>query len=601
MSRAWWRPAAALERYWAETGGTDILHRVDMRGTRFGLAAVCVVMIGLLVGSARGSTSPGTGVAVTTSGGGIGDPSWYAHESVPVGSPAATAAAGATAPGVPSPTRSATGAPGHASPGPSSARSGGTSVAAAGGVVPQAAPDAPGAWIDLSHLRLVSYRPGANGPNPMTSTPINAGQLDFDLSRVASLNANAVRLSIDYRAAPGPDMQGRFETFLEIARRHGLRVQLTLFDQYTGYDIAWSQQWVHDLLGPFASDRRVAFLEVQNEIDPGNASAMSWAAAMIPYVRALAGGIPVTISGGGWCAALPRLAQLQSSLAASPPDFWDIHFYCDPAAAYATFRDAMAMAAPLPLIIGETGYSTVADSSSTPGATYGTQWQETEQARFFRVVEDAAASSGLGAAAAWVDSDISRTTCQGCAPRELHFGCFRLDGSPKPAAEVITDAFRGARGAGDLNLGFETDVGGYPAAWSIVAQKSATFGHDGNVAHSGSWSARIANATRDASGTAPSWTLSIPRAVVPQQTYTASAWARGLSLDGPVSVFLVWKNTEDQTIGYVGSTPLPSGDASQWTNLSISGVAPDGAAFAQVSLSSLAAHGTAWFDDVNFQ
>ena len=55
------------------------------------------------------------------------------------------------------------------------------------------------------------------------------------------------------------------------AASQGLTVQLTLFDwlhenEYA--DIAGWQQWAHDLLAPYAGDRRIEFVEVRNERNP---------------------------------------------------------------------------------------------------------------------------------------------------------------------------------------------------------------------------------------------------------------------------------------------------------------------------------------------
>ena len=482
----------------------------------------------------------------------------------------------------------------------------GARIAASGGVI--ALPILPGGssgssgstntWLDFSHLALMNYKPGANGPNPLSQNPIDTAKLDSDLSRIASLNANVVRLVVPY------DLQNNnstypIETFLEEATKYSLRTQLTLFDGYSGYtNLMQSEQWAQKVVGPFAGDRRVAFLELQNEIDPTNSSAMTWARTMIPYLRNIAEGIPVTVSVGGWCAAATQLATLKQNLGNHPPDFWDVHYYCNPAAAYKILSNSAGIASPRHLIVGETGYTTDTSDTTREGATYGTAWQEAEQGVFYRAVDAAAHAAGLPPAAPWIDSDIAPDQCPSCPTTELHFGLFRLVGTAKPARAVVAAAFAAVQPL-DNNLGFEEDAGGYPVAWGIDAADSATFVHDNSVAHSGVWSARITNSTYSGSGPVAAWALDYPSPITPYHTYTASAWVRGLAVDGATYVGIVWTTSSGSGLYNTHSDLLPLGDASQWQQLTVSAAAPPRAAYAQIILTSRST-GSVWFDDVHF-
>jgi len=459
----------------------------------------------------------------------------------------------------------------------------------------------PAWWQSLAGTRLVSYHPGANGPDPLAQNPIDTTRLDADFARIASLHANTVRLALNASVRPGADTAFRIETFLQHASAHGLRTQVTLFNGYKAYDVAWSKTWAAGMLLRLAGDRRIAFVELQNEVDPTNAAAMTWARALMPVVRGLLHGIPLTVSEGGYCAVATNLALLKNRLGTSLPDFWDVHYYCPAAAAYVLLRRAVAVASPLPVLIGESGYSTVADDPSVPHSAQGTAWQEAEQARFFQTVMDAAAAAGMPPAGVFLDSDISSAREPATKPSELHFGLFRLDGTAKPAAAVVAAAFQGVHAPAAGNSSFEQDAGGYPVGW--VAQESSfgTFAVDTTVAHSGTASVSIAAAgADDATGAAPAWSLDVPRSIQVGSRYTGSAWVRASANDGTVLVEIVWRNGFGRGLGISLSPALPSGDTG-WTLLTASGVAPAGTAYAELLLESRSNHGTAWFDDASFR
>ena len=97
-------------------------------------------------------------------------------------------------------------------------------------------------------------------------------------------------------------------------------------------------------------------MELKNELRPQDEGAGDWAAALIPYVRELTRR-PVTVSVPALDAARD-LRLLHSALGAAQPDFYSAHFYWRPELAAEHLRAAVAAVAPLPLRVGETGYST---------------------------------------------------------------------------------------------------------------------------------------------------------------------------------------------------------------------------------------------------
>lgn len=87
-------------------------------------------------------------------------------------------------------------------------------------------------------------------------------------------------------------------------------------------------------------------------------------------------------------------------------------------------------------------------------------------------------------------------------------------------------------------------------------------------------------------------------AVQPGALYRLSAWVRGHTVSGPgagIAVTFLDRDNKPVAGGYKACPPRVAGEA--WETLMVSGMAPRGAALAQVSL-DLKGEGTVWFDDV---
>jgi endo-1,4-beta-mannosidase len=287
-------------------------------------------------------------------------------------------------------------------------------------------------------LKLVNYYPSRHGWTLMWEQ-WDPTTIWSDFARIHAMGANAVRLilpagTIGY-PQPRPVMLGRIAQAVDFADRNGLRVELTLFDLWSGYaDLTGSRTWASAVLGPFKGDPRVALVEIQNEVNPANQSAVSWARAMLGWTRTFAR-LPVTISAKGDIHSFDALVQ---ALGTVRPDVYSFHFYAsDASVAPATFYWAGRIAAPTPVFIGETGLSTADSQTATVDPT-----AEHAQDVFFQKVEGATAMLGLPPAAPWTLWDFAPGTLCACAPGyEYHFGLLRLDGSPKPAYTTIKRFF----------------------------------------------------------------------------------------------------------------------------------------------------------------
>jgi hypothetical protein len=448
----------------------------------------------------------------------------------------------------------------------------------------------------LSSLKLVSYYPSQAAWTNMW-TRWNPTQIDADFARIAGLHANTVRIIIPPGIfgypTPTPAMQGHLAQAVALAASHGLRVQLTLFDWWNGYsDLAGSDAWSAAVLAPYHDDGRIAFVELQNEINTAGPAGLAWARHELPVVKADAGTVPVTVSVFG----LGALRTLKAGLAATPPDFYDLHYYDGAGTALATFRAAAAIVAPVPLFIGETGYST------TQGGADGTAGAEAAQQTYLRAVEWAATTAGLPLAGVWTLNDFAAAAMPAAVndpSRQAGFGLYRTDGTAKPAAAAVAALFATGTPDTSMNGGFEQGVGLDPADWQRFRPQDGSFLWDHTVAHTGQSSVQLSDTTGDASGTAAWFTTPIPTLTSPGGSFVATAWAKGTASTGFNRVAIAWFSVSNAYLGQAESAGLPGGTTG-WTQLSVTSTAPAGAAYAELHLKSSGNQGAVWFDDVTF-
>src|ERR687892_2149 len=387
-------------------------------------------------------------------------------------------------------------------------------------------------------VRSISYFPARGGWTLMW-TRFDADAIDRDFARIASLRANTVRVIVPALTFGYPEpeaaMSARLERVVALAARRGLRVELTLFDWWHDYaDVAGSRRWAAALLSRYAGDERIAFVEVKNELRPQDTGAADWAAALIPYLRELTRK-PVTVSVPALDAARD-LRLLRSALGPAQPDFYSAHFYWRPELAAEHLRAAAQAVAPVPLRVGETGYSTATSYDIVPGVPASPSAREAQQAYYLRSLALVARRLGLPPIAPWVLSDFAPDAIPPDDPglygnrREYRFGLFRVSGEAKPGAAALRTIFSGGH-SNAFNNGFEEAVRDergrpLPALWRLRAAPGASFVHDARIAHSGIASARIDGA---AAGTAPdaAFTIAPPDpGMRPGERSSATAFAR---------------------------------------------------------------------------
>ena len=445
----------------------------------------------------------------------------------------------------------------------------------------------------------------AMGVDPVfNNSGYDAATVASELQRIRNLGANTVRFDIWVSAVgypqPGADKLARIDQLVAQAYSIGLRIHMVLFDGFTQWsDISGSTTWLTSILGRYQNDQRIARVDMANEINlPSNQSAvMSWLRQMIPAARKAGGNIPVAVSIGGWCPGMAPLVNLKNGLASAPPDIYDYHYYCDPGLAFAVLRDAVSTVAPTPVVVGETGYSTLIANPNMYVYNSNQAIEEALQARYYELVETATRLLKLAPAAPWTDSDISSAACPTCAPVVRYFGVYRTDGSEKPVAAVIRATFSGAAIPNDDNLGFEEDGGGFPKYWQVM-DNHGKFATDTTVARSGQASLRMWQTTHNSqTGATPGVYLEPHNPPTPGTAYTLGAWVQGAAATGQTFVLIAWVDQNWHWISYAMSPTLPVGVA-PWQHLTVTSTAPSGAATLQIFLGSRDNSGTVWFDDV---
>lgn len=452
---------------------------------------------------------------------------------------------------------------------------------------------------ELGGLRLIDYFPSNNGWGAMWKN-WEPSRVAADFARISDLNANAVRIIVNASAlgfpTPAPEMEARLVQTVQMAAAHGLRVELTLFDGWKQYRaIAESEEWVRQVLTPLAGSPEIVYIDLHNELPVvANRYARAWAEALLPYAKYVAGSIPVTIS-ASISSGVSTLRALRTTLAATPPDLFDVHYYGNAADAYPVLAEARSLAAAVPLIVGETGFATSASYGWARGLASGAASLESYQDYYYRMVESATASLGLPRAAPWILYDMPGQT--GTTWGE-HMGILHADGSAKPAAESLSSIFAGAAPLVSFNNGFEEGVS-EPAIWRRWMPTASSFAIDRTVSHSGVASARMSDSAGNHMIGCPAFYAAPIATIVPGVKYSAGVWARGTGSQGSSRIVLAWSNSSGRFIASTASGSLAQGN-SAWTHLDVTATPPPGATAVEIELQVCEDPGTTWFDDVSF-
>ncbi|WP_111765408.1 cellulase family glycosylhydrolase [Nakamurella deserti] len=475
-----------------------------------------------------------------------------------------------------------------------------------GGATPSsAASDAPAAPVRLApeELRIVNYYP-ADAPWTSMWTSYSAARTDADFAAIASLNATTVRIIVQPAGVGWPTVTpagaAALRDTVDIAAAHGLTVELTLFDLwYSWSELAASKAWVAQLLSPYRDDPRIVLVELENEMTFGHPPAVAWAQEMLPYLAIVLPGVPRSMSTN----TVTALRALDAAIPRSSLDVIDIHLYGDLSTMPAYVAAARAVAAGRPVIVGEAGRST---------GDGGTAGSEQGQLAHYAAVAQLTRDAGIGVFAPWTLTDFALDTMPAAfrTPSEASFGLRRLDGSWKPAADLVrrmfgptgvpaVDPARPAATALDADGGFERadptpSSAGRLGSWRVF--DAAQIGGVGAVAGAGvSGAAMMLTRT----GGSPSMVPAVCQTFLllsGARTVTAGVSIRLEAATGFSRIAVAWFDGAT----YLGSSESVNArnDRSGWQRITVTGRAPAAATSFQIHLKSAYNSGTAWFDDV---
>lgn len=268
-------------------------------------------------------------------------------------------------------------------------------------------------------LRGINYQP-RSAPFELFGPAYNPREAGSDLRTVLMLGLGVVRVFVPY--PPPPGYRERLGDFLELARREGVRVVVTLLDHYTRYRL-------EDLPGIFAHLEEIAPLlrhpavwavDGKNEPDRDYAKAeegnvVEFLRLWVRAVRHL-GGKPVTL---GFIEPAPALIP--------ELDIVSLHHYGSTQALRGRLERLKATGKPL--LLEEFGFHTQRLKLPDPHT-------EAEQAQYYREVLELCRRYGVGWLA-WTLYDFDRGAMPGGRGVERHLGVLRTDGSLKPAARLL--------------------------------------------------------------------------------------------------------------------------------------------------------------------
>lgn len=273
--------------------------------------------------------------------------------------------------------------------------------------------------------------------------------VERELGLAVALGANTVRIFIDYQFsldnsraqqprdiyfAPVRQYVQNVREFLSIAGRLELQCIVTLFDSldWVVYQPQYhwlAEEYLKELIPPFIDDPRILCWDLQNE--PDRAIALVGNTSVIPFFQHISTLVrqmdPRHLQTIGWIdrARAKYFPDLDNLL-----DFWSFHFY-DKAEVLNGLVQFYKSKTSKPVLLEEYGLAT-----GGPGADGA--HTEDDQAALYRTVLSTLEKNNMCGSVFWTLTDFP-IGLAGNPPSpddspEDHFGVFRLDYSPKPAA-----------------------------------------------------------------------------------------------------------------------------------------------------------------------
>ena len=237
-------------------------------------------------------------------------------------------------------------------------------------------------------------------------TNYNGAAISADFATLVGLGFNCARIGLEVSAYNATDAAGAFNIGTPLstqlarltdlcnrANSAGIQLQLCFFDLYGNYgQLAAAHTFLAAMLGAIVTSA-VSVIELQNETPWGSTTAyaggydsgwtlsqtgisvggaaITWAQALIPFIRSLVPGIPVVISANHYADLSAVVSGLTGSTA---PSWYEYHSYpVSPGVLDADIKGAVALAPIGSLRIGETGATSV--NTGTMSVTQAYQGQ----------------------------------------------------------------------------------------------------------------------------------------------------------------------------------------------------------------------------------
>ena len=308
-------------------------------------------------------------------------------------------------------------------------------------------------------VRGVNYFPRDTPWGAMwTKTPMEV--FERDMAAAAKLGVNTVRTFLIFSpddvanglatedGTPTPAYHKKLQCLLAAGWKHGIRFVLCFeFSPHILKAPDAAQRWqrtMRSIVFPLRNDGRVLMWDLMNEPESDGKwtePTKDYLRGAMVFIKKVAPKHLITI---GITYRTDRLQEI------GLPDVLQYHEYgtgrkmtvqSGLERARKTINNQRLNQTERPLIIGEFGVCTARDpqygtSPELAPKLYETTGTEEDQAKTYTVVVEAAKQERIGGAIAWCLYDYPINN-----PNESQFGLLRLDGTLKPAAKVLRDAF----------------------------------------------------------------------------------------------------------------------------------------------------------------
>jgi len=463
-----------------------------------------------------------------------------------------------------------------------------------------------------TNQHTVNYYPVNNGGYQMWIT-YDGAQYKDDMQTAKNLGFNTMRV---FLAAAGGAFDFSRPTAAELANlaefynssvEVGIKLHLTLFDLWGAYGlISGSRTWIAAVLGALPNTTNIAVIEIQNEtryaltssysggFDSGwpagttqygeiGQVAIVWAQQMIPYVRSIAPGVPVTSSTSYGTADLAAFFAAVNKTGAAP-SWYDWHCYTGSGSlVYSAIQGAVSVVGnPATLYIGETGLS------STPSGTQGTLQAQQAESDYIQAMRWSCAQLGMPDPAPWILFDMNNSAQ---FPGGQTYGLYNTSGGAKLAAVMYKSIPPGATvPAITINgtmQGCQPDASGnkLPVRWFLYKGNSGAQPIDSTIdttnTYQGNPTILLTGSRATSGGDNPPALQSCPVTLPVISAGTSYEFSCALKASGSYGspcLEISWYNSSGAYLTSANGKKLTLGDS--FSSYTLSGTAPATAAYA---------------------